>query len=234
MPGMGNEIWTWTRDNLQHFLAGRLSAGWKTRAGAQRWGRGETGGCLLPAGAGGPSLHETNQQAGMARGWRQLTGLWITALWGSWITIAELCVHSSDSWPRTVWRKMHSICGQCHGGGSWCCSPGTLGMLLRQLWSAALGWFFTASKWAFLRIHCRFPYPCQCLLWGCVVHKQASKAEAKMDTSLLQIQVFFSALGYWSVKLSPAASDFFFQFRSQKLYSNMWDLGYTMSKYMSL
>lgn len=110
---------------------------------------------------------------------------------------------------------MHSICGQCHGGGSWCCSPGTLGMLLRQLWSAALGWFFTASKLAFLRIHCRFPYPCQCLLWGCVVHKQASKAEAKMDTSLLQIQVFFSALGYWSVKLSPPASDFFFSLEAK-------------------
>lgn len=30
-----------------------------------------------------------------------------------------------------------------------------------------------------------------------------------MDTSLLQIQVFLSALRYWLVKLSPLASEFF-------------------------
>lgn len=30
-----------------------------------------------------------------------------------------------------------------------------------------------------------------------------------MDTSLLQIQVFLSALRYWLVKLSPPASEFF-------------------------
>lgn len=35
------------------------------------------------------------------------------------------------------------------------------------------------------------------------------KAEWKMDTSLLQVQVFLSALGYQAMKLSPPASEYF-------------------------
>lgn len=42
----------------------------------------------------------TNSQAGRVRSWGHFTGLWIMADRGSWMTIAEFRVHSSELWPR--------------------------------------------------------------------------------------------------------------------------------------